>query len=126
MSTGPTKVTHFAINGQEVNDTHLINEGQKVSVFCSFYKGSPLVAFRLADNTSREVISDVNNIGTEITDGRCMGNQLNFSLSVDCEDNWPTVVCEGSGSTKNRSVSLLVRCKCKANIMTYLVGACIK
>lgn len=123
MSTGPPRVTRFAINGQEVNDTHLIHEGQEVSVFCSFYKGSPLVAFRLADNTSREVISDVNNIGTEITNGSCMGeDQLNFSLSVDCKDNWPTVVCEGYGSTKNRSVSFLVRCKYKAN---YLMTWCL-
>ncbi|XP_025102166.1 uncharacterized protein LOC112568867 isoform X2 [Pomacea canaliculata] len=101
----PTRVTHFAINGQEVNDTHLIDEGQKVSVFCSFYKGSPPVTFRLADKANREVISDVN------SNGICMEeDQLNFSLSVDCEDNWPTVVCEGSGSTNNRSVSFLVRC----------------
>lgn len=36
---------------------------------------------------------------------------LNYSLSVHCKDDWPTLQCQGVGSKENRSVSFLVKCK---------------
>ncbi|XP_025099916.1 uncharacterized protein LOC112567438 [Pomacea canaliculata] len=92
----PPQVTSLTVDGQEVNGTHLINDSQKVNISCSFDKGNPPVAFSLVDNK-----------GTELVTG---SGPLTYSLLVHCEDDWPTVRCEGNGSEQNRSVSFLVKC----------------
>ncbi|XP_025103334.1 uncharacterized protein LOC112569672 [Pomacea canaliculata] len=92
----PPKVTSLNIDGQEVNETHLINEGQQVTISCSFDTGNPPVTFRLVDRTGKELTTDKENLST--------------LLSVKCEDTWPLVRCEGDRSEQNRSVLLLVRC----------------
>lgn len=91
----PPKVTSLTVDGHEVNGTHLINEGQEVTISCSFNPGNPPVNFRLVDKT-REL---------------AVGAGRNYSLSIQCEDNWPRVNCEGNGSAENRTVSFLLKCK---------------
>lgn len=95
----PPKVTSLTLDGQEVGGDYLIYENQKVTVVCSFDKGNPSTFFRLLDK-----------IGLEKKSTRYEG-QISQSFAVQCEDDWPSVRCEGIGSEYNRSVSLLVRCK---------------
>ncbi|XP_025099890.1 uncharacterized protein LOC112567427 [Pomacea canaliculata] len=92
----PPQVTSLTVDGQEVNGTHLINDSQKVNISCSFDKGNPPVAFSLVDNNGMELVRG--------------SGPLTYSLLVDCEDDWPTVRCEGNGSEQNRSVSFHVTC----------------
>ncbi|XP_025101242.1 uncharacterized protein LOC112568256 [Pomacea canaliculata] len=92
----PPQVTSLTVDGQEVNGTHLINDSQKVNISCSFDKGNPPVTFILVDNNGKELVRG--------------SGPLTYSLLVHCEDDWPTVRCEGNGSKQNRSVSFLVMC----------------
>lgn len=93
----PPKVTSLTVDGQQVNDTHLINEGQKVTISCNFNKGNPPVVFHL-----------FNSNGNNLTKSE---GPLDMLLTAQCEDDWPTVHCQGNGSERNRSLSLLVRCE---------------
>lgn len=98
MFADPPSVKTLTVDGHEVN-TYLINEGQMVNIFCSFEKGRPPAVFHLlVKNRTLQTVSSQE------------GN-LNKSFVFHCADDWPIVSCEGSGSTFNRSVSFLVRCK---------------
>ncbi|XP_025101691.1 uncharacterized protein LOC112568574 [Pomacea canaliculata] len=91
----PSKVTSLTVDGHEVNGTHFINEGQEVTISCSFDPGNPPVDFRLVDKTRELAVGE---------------GRLNYPLSIQCEDNWPRVNCEGNGSKENRTVSFLLKC----------------
>ncbi|XP_025099901.1 uncharacterized protein LOC112567431 [Pomacea canaliculata] len=91
----PPKVTSLTVDGHEVNGTHFTNEGQEVLISCSFDAGNPPVNFRLVDKNK------------ELAAG---AGRLNYPLSIQCEDNWPRVNCEGRGSAENRTVSFLLKC----------------
>ncbi|XP_025101024.1 uncharacterized protein LOC112568126 isoform X2 [Pomacea canaliculata] len=102
----PSKVTNLTVDGQEVNSTHLIKEGE-VNVCCFFKRGNPPVVFKLLDINGMEIADKVDKNTMQTKSGE---EHLKVSLSVRCQDDWPTVRCEGSGSERNRSVSFLVRC----------------
>ncbi|XP_025103342.1 uncharacterized protein LOC112569676 isoform X2 [Pomacea canaliculata] len=93
----PPEVTSLTVGGEDFTSPYFINEGQKVDIFCSFDKGNPPATFKLLDKHGHELKSG--------SDGF-----LNYSLSAQCEDDRPTVRCEGSGSKQNRSVTFFVRC----------------
>ncbi|XP_025101684.1 uncharacterized protein LOC112568568 [Pomacea canaliculata] len=103
----PSEVTNLKVNGHDVNSTHLINEGQEVSVCCSFKRGNPPSVFSLLDINGMKIGNKVNKNIMETEGGE---EHLKVSRSVRCQDDWPTVRCEGNGSQRNRSVSFLVRC----------------
>lgn len=105
----PTQVTSLTVDGQEVNGTHLISESQKVRVSCSFDKGNPPVTFSLVNNNGKELVRG--------------SGPLTYSLLVHCEDDWPTVRCEGNGSEQNRSVSFLVKCKYNSKFTLYYISS---
>ncbi|XP_025103327.1 uncharacterized protein LOC112569669 [Pomacea canaliculata] len=94
----PPKVTSLTVGGEDFTSPYFINEGQKVDIFCSFDKGNPPDTFKLLDKHKHELKS----AGSD--------GYLNYSLTAQCEDYWPIVRCEGSGSKQNRSVTFLVRC----------------
>lgn len=97
--TDPPNVTSLTVNRREVHHTHVINEGEEIDISCLFEEGNPPTKFILVDKAGKEVSAS-------------RGEQhLNHSLNVQCQDDWPTIVCEGFGSIKNRSVTFLVRCK---------------
>ncbi|XP_025103248.1 uncharacterized protein LOC112569626 isoform X3 [Pomacea canaliculata] len=102
----PSKVTNLTVDGQEVNSTHLINEGE-VNVCCSFKRGNPPAVFNLLNMNGMEIANKEDKSAMQTKSGE---EHLKVSLSVRCQDDWPTVRCEGSGSEINRSVSFLVRC----------------
>lgn len=104
--TDSASVTSLTVNGLEVNGSHLVDEGE-VNLSCTFDKGNPLSSFLLMDQN-----------GKEITVMR-KEKHLNCSLIVRCKGEWPTVRCEGSGSERNKSVSLLVKCKYKTNFCKF-------
>lgn len=100
--TDPPKVKSLTVDGQEVNDTHLLNESFEVNISCSFEEGNPPAIFHLLDNNGPDP--------TEFHQKDCKGHR-SILRSVRCEDDWPVVRCEGNGSEQNRSVSFLVKCK---------------
>ncbi|XP_025101686.1 uncharacterized protein LOC112568569 [Pomacea canaliculata] len=104
--TYPSKVTNLTVDGQEVNSTHLIKEGE-VDVCCSFNRGNPPAVFSLLDKNGMEIVNKVNKTTMPTQSGE---EHLKVSLSVRCQEDWPTVRCEGNGSERNGSVSFLVRC----------------
>ncbi|XP_025101028.1 uncharacterized protein LOC112568127 isoform X2 [Pomacea canaliculata] len=104
--TYPSEVTNLSVDGQEVNSTHLINEGE-VNVCCSYNRGNPPAVFNLLDTNGMGIANKVDKNIMETEDGEEL---LKVSLSVRCQDDWPTIRCEGKESKRNRSVSLLVRC----------------
>ncbi|XP_025103241.1 uncharacterized protein LOC112569622 isoform X2 [Pomacea canaliculata] len=104
--TYPSKVTNLTVDGQEANSTHLINEGE-VNVCCSFNRGNPPAVFGLLDKSGKDIAHKVDKNIIKIERGE---EHLKVSLTVRCQDDWPTVRCEGNGSERNRSVSFLVRC----------------
>ncbi|XP_025101617.1 uncharacterized protein LOC112568520 isoform X2 [Pomacea canaliculata] len=93
----PPRVESLTVNGHEANGTYLLNDGQKVNVFCSFEKGNPASRFHLLNKSGAEM-------ATPSTD-----KYINQSLTVHCEDDWPRISCEGERSKQNRSVSFLVK-----------------
>ncbi|XP_025100900.1 uncharacterized protein LOC112568077 [Pomacea canaliculata] len=95
----PPVVISLTVNGSEVSGNYLIDEFQEVSISCTFDPGNPPGKFFLFDKTGNEI---------KATRGE---DYLNLSLTLQCEDDWPTVRCEGSGSKTNKSVSFLVRCR---------------
>ncbi|XP_025100903.1 uncharacterized protein LOC112568078 isoform X2 [Pomacea canaliculata] len=95
----PPKVSSFTIDKNEANGNYLINEGKAVDISCSFDKGNPQTVFFLLDKTGKEI----NTSRSE--------EQLTHSLTVRCQDDWPIVGCEGAGSEKNTSVTLLAKCR---------------
>lgn len=101
VSTDPAKITGLRVNGEAVNGTHLADENQEVNISCFFTNGNPLVSIRILDNTGHTLSS------TKHGDG-----PLALSLGVyQCQDVWPVIRCEASGSESNRSVAILVRCE---------------
>ncbi|XP_025099966.1 uncharacterized protein LOC112567488 [Pomacea canaliculata] len=94
----PPKVILLTVDGREVNGHHLITEGQKVNISCSFEKGNPPASFYLLDNNSQRL----NTTAAE--------NYLNYTLSAQCSSPWSSVRCEGNGSEQNKSVSFAVAC----------------
>lgn len=90
-------MTSMTVDGHEVKDNYVIDEGHKVDISCAFETGNPPVFFQLLDHL---VLKSSGNQG-----------HLNYSLTARCEDEWPTIRCQGSGSTRNRSVTFLVECK---------------
>ncbi|XP_025103197.1 uncharacterized protein LOC112569589 [Pomacea canaliculata] len=93
----PPKVSSFTIDKNEVNGNYLINEGKEVNISCSFDKGNPQTVFFLLDKTGKEI-----NVSRS-------EEQLIHSVTVRCQDDWPLVRCEGTGSEKNTSVTLLAK-----------------
>lgn len=87
------------MDGNEFTGDYIINEGQEVNVICFIEKENSSTTLHLLDNHGQVL--------------RSSENERNISLkfSVRCEDDWPGVVCEGSGSNTNQSISFLVRCK---------------
>lgn len=95
----PPNVSSLTVDGHEVDGDYIIEEGKKTDIFCVFDKGNPQVSFQLLDKYRYEIKSSVNE------------EHLSYSLTARCKHDWPMVSCEGSRSTRNRSVSFLVRCK---------------
>ncbi|XP_025101662.1 uncharacterized protein LOC112568551 [Pomacea canaliculata] len=91
-------VISMTINGHEANSRQLINEGQ-INISCLFDKGNPPADCSLLDRNRKQL----HHLRSE--------NLLIYSLTVQCQDEWPVLHCEGKGSDKNRSVSLLVKCR---------------
>ncbi|XP_025099931.1 uncharacterized protein LOC112567456 [Pomacea canaliculata] len=90
----PANVTGLQVNGQEVNQTRVIDEKQEVIVSCFFTNGNPLVSVRLMDDTGRAQSSTTHGQGP-----------LTLSLGqFRCQDVWPTIKCEAPESERNRSV----------------------
>ncbi|XP_025101165.1 uncharacterized protein LOC112568208 [Pomacea canaliculata] len=94
----PPNVSSLTVDGHEVDGDYIIEEGKKTDIFCVFDKGNPQISFQLLDKYRYEIKS----AGNE--------EHLSYSLTVWCKHDWPVVSCEGSRSTRNRSVSFLVRC----------------
>ncbi|XP_025101361.1 uncharacterized protein LOC112568323 [Pomacea canaliculata] len=94
----PPEVTSLTVNSHELGSDYVISEGEKVTVICSFNKGYPPSHFHLVDKLGQEL---------QITRNE---ETISHSFSVECEDEWPIIGCEGEGSEVNRSVSFLVRC----------------
>lgn len=97
MFPDPPKVTSLLVGGKEVSNTHLIEEGLQTNISCLFDKGNPPVIFRFRDSNGKEFAKSE--------------DHLSHTISVGCQDDWPTLHCEGSRSEENKSVSVLVRCK---------------
>lgn len=101
VSPDPANVTGLQVNGQEVNQTRIIDEKQEVSVSCFFTNGNPLVSVRLMDDTGRAQSSKTHGQGP-----------LTLSLGqFRCQDVWPTIKCEAPESEHNRSVVIFGKCK---------------
>ncbi|XP_025100814.1 uncharacterized protein LOC112568032 isoform X2 [Pomacea canaliculata] len=97
--TYPSKITGMYVNGEEINDTHLLDENREVNVSCLFTRGSPPLNVCLVSDTGQE-----QSICRE-------EGPLTLSLGVyKCDDMWPTVRCEAPGSELNRSVAILFKC----------------
>ncbi|XP_025103343.1 uncharacterized protein LOC112569677 [Pomacea canaliculata] len=94
----PPKVTSLTVGGEDFASPYFINEGQEVDIFCSFEKGNPPATFKLLDKHG-QVLKSAGSDG-----------YLSYSLTAQCEDYWPIVRCEGSGSKQNRSVTFFARC----------------
>ncbi|XP_025100897.1 uncharacterized protein LOC112568076 isoform X2 [Pomacea canaliculata] len=94
----PPSVESLTVDGHEASGTYLLNDGQKVNVFCSFEKGNPTSRFHLLDQKRVKM-------ATSYTE-----EYIDQSLTVHCEDDWPIISCEGKRSKQNRSVSFLVKC----------------
>lgn len=93
------------MNGQEANETYTIAENIEVNASCSFFNGKPSDTVRLLDNRGHEYNSTTH-----------PENVLNglFTMSLGpfhCQDEWPTIRCEVSGSDLNRSVTILIKCE---------------
>lgn len=99
FNADPPIVTSLTVDGQEVDGGYVINDRQVVNIFCSFDKGNPPAIFRLLDKSGKQLKLAYRE------------ENLNHSLKVQCEDDWPVVRCEAAGSKHNRSVLFLVRCK---------------
>lgn len=97
----------MTVDGQEAKDSYVIDEGHKVDVSCAFETGNPPVIVQLL-NQHNYVLKSSGNQG-----------HLNYSLSLRCEDEWPIVKCQGSGSAKSRSVTFLVRCKYFSQLLSW-------
>lgn len=88
------------MNGEEINDTHLLDEKREVNVSCLFTRGSPPVNVCLVSDSGQE-----QSICRE-------EGPIALSLGVyKCDDMWPTVRCEAPGSELNRSVAILFKCE---------------
>ncbi|XP_025103323.1 uncharacterized protein LOC112569667 [Pomacea canaliculata] len=94
----PPEVTSLTVGGEDFTSPYFINDGQKVYISCSFDKGNPPATFKLLDKYG------------QVLKSRRDERYLNYSLTAQCEDDWPIVRCEGSGSKQNRSVTFFVRC----------------
>ncbi|XP_025103337.1 uncharacterized protein LOC112569674 isoform X1 [Pomacea canaliculata] len=94
----PSNITSMTVDGHEVKDNYVIYEGHKVDISCAFETGNPPVIFQLL-NQHNSVLKSSDNQG-----------HLNYSLTARCEDEWPIISCQGSGSTRNRSLTFLVAC----------------
>lgn len=106
-------VISMTINGHEANSRQLINEGQ-INISCLFDKGNPPADCSLLDRNRKQL----HHLRSE--------NLLIYSLTVQCQDEWPVLHCEGKGSDKNRSVSLLVKCKekLKSIFLSLVITEC--
>lgn len=101
LLTDPAKVTGLEVNGREVNETHLVDDNQKVIISCFFKNGNPPVSVRLLDN-----------IGNAQSSTKHEEGPLTLILGIfDCSSVWPTIRCEAPGSELNRSVTILGRCE---------------
>lgn len=101
VCTDPAKITGLQVNGQEVNQTRVIDETEEVSVSCFFTNGNPLVSVRLMDDTGRAQSSTTHGQGPLI-----------LSLGqFRCQDVWPTIKCEAPQSEHNQSVVIFGKCK---------------
>lgn len=95
----PPSVTSLTVNGRPVNGSIVINESQEVNISCSYDKGNPPASFRLIDEHATEIKA----YGEE--------QHLIYLVKLQCEQDWPTITCEGNSSEKNISASILVNCK---------------
>lgn len=111
-STDPPEVTSLTVNSHELGSDYVISEGEKVTVICSFNKGYPPSHFHLVDKLGQEL---------QITRNE---ETISHSFSVECEDEWPIIGCEGEGSEVNRSVSFLVRCKFQTLYFVFEMSCC--
>ncbi|XP_025100588.1 uncharacterized protein LOC112567917 isoform X2 [Pomacea canaliculata] len=97
----PAKVTGLQVNGQEVTETHVVDENQEVIVSCFFINGNPPVTIRLVDSTGQAQSSTTHGV-----------EPLVIFLGVfRCQEVWPIIKCEATGSELNRSVAIIGRCK---------------
>ncbi|XP_025101316.1 uncharacterized protein LOC112568295 isoform X1 [Pomacea canaliculata] len=94
----PPSVTSLTVDGRPVNGSVIINESQEVNISCSYDKGNPPANFRLIDEHATEIKAYVEE------------QHLIYLLKLQCEQDWPTITCEGNSSEKNISVSILVNC----------------
>ncbi|XP_025100584.1 uncharacterized protein LOC112567915 [Pomacea canaliculata] len=98
--TYSAKVTGLEVDGQEVNETYLVEDNQKVNISCSFTNGNPPVSVRLMDD-----------IGSALNSSKHKEGPLTLIIGMfRCSEVWPTVRCEAAGSKLNRSVTILGRC----------------
>lgn len=99
MCADPPSVKSLTVDGNDVNGTYFINESQTVNISCLFEKGRPPATFSLLEKNGATQIF----LATE--------GPLNHSFTSSCEDDVRNISCEGNGSSRNQSVSFLVRCK---------------
>ncbi|XP_025099900.1 uncharacterized protein LOC112567430 [Pomacea canaliculata] len=96
----PPNITSLTVEGQEANNDYVVDKGKEVNVSCFFKQGNPPAIFRLF------TLLDKNK--TELKSSH--EGSLSYSLTAQCEDDWPVVRCEGNGTLQNKSVTFLVRC----------------
>lgn len=101
------KVTSLTVDDNEVTGDYLINEGQKITVTCLIEKGRPAANFYLMNKNGKELKRADND------------KNISHTIAVLCEDDWPVIRCEGERSEYNRSVAILVRCKCTLFLKLY-------
>lgn len=75
VCTDPPKVVVLTVDGREVTRHHLIIEGQKVNIFCSFDKGNPPAIFYLLDNNSQRLNTTTDK------------SYLNYTMTVQCSNS---------------------------------------
>ncbi|XP_025103321.1 uncharacterized protein LOC112569665 [Pomacea canaliculata] len=93
----PPNITSLTVEGQEANNEYVVDKGKEVNVSCFYKQGNPPAIIRLVDKH-----------GTELKSSH--EGSLSYSLTAQCEDDWPVVRCEGNGTLQNKSVTFLVRC----------------
>ncbi|XP_025100849.1 uncharacterized protein LOC112568048 isoform X3 [Pomacea canaliculata] len=95
----PPSVKSLTVNGQDADDSYILERGQKVEISCLFDQGNPPSNVWLSDEHGKEIKS-------------YRGEQyLDTSFTANCDQHPSSVRCEGNSSENSKSVFFLVRCR---------------